>query len=97
MPIIETALEMKVTAPEASEGVKEQGGLLDANATAVKLNQIAVGMGGSAQEAQQMTTSVIQAASDGTEYPVPPKPAKDGKDQEMEDVMSSLESLIGGR
>lgn len=100
LPIIETALETQVQAPAAVTGSSESGsvtgGLLDEDDTALKLTQIALGLGASVVEAQESAQSVIQAATQGTEYPVPPKPSKDGKDQEMEDVMSSLESLIGG-
>lgn len=95
MPIIETALESKVASPAASADGTQGGGRLDEDDTTLKLSQIALGLGASVAEAQDAAHSVVQAATQGTEYPVPPKPSKDGKDEEMEDVMSSLESLIG--
>ncbi len=95
MPIIETAMQTKFTIP--TEDVTGSDGLLDQDTTSLKLNQIALGLGGDINEAQETTQSLIQAAIQGTEYPTPPRPSKDGKDEEMEDVMSSLESLIGSR
>ncbi|CAG9169771.1 TraG/TraD/VirD4 family protein [Cupriavidus pinatubonensis] len=96
MPIIETAIESKVTSPAAASDGTQGGGRLDEDDTTLKLSQIALGLGASVSEAQDAARSVVLAATQGTEYPVPPKPSKDGKDEEMEDVMSSLESLIGG-
>jgi intracellular multiplication protein IcmO len=98
LPIIETALERPVSAPvqPAGEAIGT-GGLLDVGETSVKLNAIATGLGASPAEAGTTAAAMVQAATAGTEYPNPPKPEKEGKEQEMEDVMSSLESLIGGR
>lgn len=97
IPIIETALEGRVQRPAEETPPAGQGGLLDEQATRVSLNSIALGLGAPAAEAGAMVENIIQAATQGSEYPVPPKPEKAGKDQEMEDVMSNLESLIGGR
>ncbi|MCZ7871128.1 IcmO-like type IV secretion system protein [Pseudomonas aeruginosa] len=97
IPIIETALEGRVQRPAEETPPAGQGGLLDEQATRVSLNSIALGLGAPATEAGAMVENIIQAATQGSEYPVPPKPEKAGKDQEMEDVMSNLESLIGGR
>ncbi|MCX8565528.1 MAG: hypothetical protein ON057_000255 [Glomeribacter sp. 1016415] len=72
-------------------------GRIDENATALKLNQIALSLGADAYEAEQATQAIIQAATLDTEYPMLPKPSKDGKDQEMKEVMSSLEALINGQ
>lgn len=97
MPIIETALESRLTTQSVPADGAQGAGRLDEDDTTLKLNQIALGLGANVGEAQQATLAIVQAATQGTEYPVPPKPSKDGKDEEMEDVMSSLESLIGGR
>jgi len=105
LPIIETALErplpgltvMATGAAGGDQAAGGAGGLLDADRTAAKLNAIAMGLGASPADAGAAAAALIQAATNGTEYPNPPKPEKDGKDQEMEDVMSSLESLIGAR
>lgn len=97
LPIIETALEAKLQVPASQGQAEGQGGLLDESATKARLNSIALGLGATPKEASLLVENVVQAATAGSEYPVPPKPEKDGKDQEMDDVMSSLESLIGGR
>ncbi|MDH0342142.1 TraM recognition domain-containing protein [Chromobacterium haemolyticum] len=100
MPIIATALEAPIPAPDTAASTSGSdgaaGGLLDQDDTSLKLTHIALGLGATVAESQDVSQAVIQVATQGTEYPVPPKPSKDGKDQEMEDVMSSLESLIGG-
>ncbi|HHM7517198.1 TPA: IcmO-like type IV secretion system protein, partial [Pseudomonas aeruginosa] len=97
IPIIETALEGRVERPVEETPPAGQGGLLEEQATRVSLNSIALGLGAPAVEAGAMVENIIQVATQGSEYPIPPKPEKAGKDQEMEDVMSNLESLIGGR
>jgi intracellular multiplication protein IcmO len=101
MPIIETALETSlqpfdVGTTEVSG--ETTGGILVEDDVALRLNHIALGLGANVLDAVDASQSVIAAATQGTLYPIPPKPtADDSKTQEMEDVLSSLESLIGGR
>lgn len=95
-PVIEAALGQKISTPASQSGAGSvsSGGLLDESGTAATLNAVALGLGASQDEATQAARALISAATSGTEYPVPPKPIKEGKDQDMEDVLTNLESLI---
>lgn len=64
--------------------------------TEASLNRIALGLGASSDDASMTAASVISAAQEGTQYPVPPKPAADGKAELMSSVLADLESLMQG-
>jgi len=97
LPILETVLEERLVVPVLQPAGTQGDGQLDETGTELKLNAIVLGMGASSEEAKVVATNVVKAATEGTEYPVPPKPSKEGKDEEMEEVMGNLESLIVGR
>lgn len=78
-----------------AETETENTGLLDREGVALQLNRIALGLGADGKEAAAVSEQIMTAATRGTTYPVPPKPESTGKDEDMDDVMSSLESLIG--
>lgn len=97
LPILETIFEEKLVVPVPVSAGEVDDGQLAAADTQVKLNAIVLGMGGSPADAQSSAAAIVKAATDGTEYPTPPKPTRDGKDEEMEEVLGNLEALIGGR
>ncbi len=96
MPIIEMAVEGRIQKAQ-NDQVDGASGSHDRAAVEVKLNRIAVGLGANPEEADVFASDLTDAATNGTSYPVPPKPSNDkGKEETMDDVMSNLESLING-
>lgn len=73
-------------------GVGDALSFLNAPECASSLRGLAGALGGTAAEAHEVARSMIEAATQGTRYPVPPKPV--GDVQKLTDSMASLETLL---
>ncbi|MFM0265570.1 hypothetical protein [Paraburkholderia sediminicola] len=97
LAIINAATESRI--PEFVSAARSDAGEA-AGAPAVvaaQLNRIAVGLGASEEESKAVVAGVLAVATQGTEYPVPPKPGKgEDKEEAMELVMNRLGSLVSG-
>lgn len=84
------ALVYSATGMEPADG--EALSFLSAPECASSLRGLASAMGGSASEAEAVARSMLEAATQGSQYPVPPKPVRNS--QALADSMASLEALV---